>query len=181
MTAIGHFSLISETVENPSIATFLLTLETPKHQPWTVERFCQLWKDSEMSERHPRFHLSVADEEKGYFRQHEKDEVEFYVSESLPPMVPRLDVLERIKSWQTERVGANHQKAHHLGHYIISSHDFLLRIFYIILVGLWRKALANYFSSLDEGRNGWYYKSESSCRISFVVALDNALSNGQGR
>ena len=132
-----------------------------------------------MSERHPRFHLSVADEEKGYFGQHEKDEVEFYVSESLPPMVPRLDVLERIKSWQTERVGANHQNAHHLVYYI-SSHDFLLCIFYI-LVGLWRKALANYFSSLDEGRNGWYYKSESSCGISFVVALDNALSNGQGR
>ena len=118
MTSIGHFSILSETIHNPSICTLIMTLQSSKDNPWTVDRFCQLWKNSDMPSRHPRFHLVASKEEDGYFvpapskqpksRTDHRDStstvnVEMHVSESLPPRIPRLDIIQRIQRLQTDR------------------------------------------------------------------------------
>ena len=56
MTAIGHFSVASETVLNPSIITFVMNLKGP---PLTCRDFVQLWEAKEMPTKHPRFHQTV--------------------------------------------------------------------------------------------------------------------------
>ncbi|KAL7560609.1 hypothetical protein ACA910_000063 [Epithemia clementina (nom. ined.)] len=130
MTSIGHFSILSETVHNPSICTFVMTLEATKDHPWTVDRFCKLWQKAHMPLKHPRFHWvaetslspfnrhsSISDKNynkfaNGYFvpEPSTSDEyagtaganVERHVTESLPPMMPRLDIIQRIQKLQTE-------------------------------------------------------------------------------
>jgi hypothetical protein len=67
MTAIGRFSILSETAFNPSIVTFFMTLSGPA---LTATLFQQLWKDQSMPEMHPRFHSTVSKHRAGYFQQH---------------------------------------------------------------------------------------------------------------
>ena len=69
MTAIGRFSILSETAFNPSIVTFFMTLSGPA---LTATHFQQLWKDQSMPAMHPRFHSTVSKHRAGYFQQHHK-------------------------------------------------------------------------------------------------------------
>ena len=63
MTNIGKFTLDSETVDNPSMAAFFLTLTGPA--PLKAADVAKVWKDKGLSERHGRFSQSV--QEPGYF------------------------------------------------------------------------------------------------------------------
>ena len=59
MTSIGRFALVSETMYNPSIITFVLQLENDSKNPTKQLRandFIQLWSLKGMPQRHPRFH-----------------------------------------------------------------------------------------------------------------------------
>jgi hypothetical protein len=71
MTAIGRFSILSETTFNPSIVTFFMTLSGPA---LTAVQLQQLWTDRNMPEMHPRFHSTVSRDRAGYFQQHYKHE-----------------------------------------------------------------------------------------------------------
>jgi hypothetical protein len=67
MTAIGRFTVLSETAFNPSIVTFFMTLSGPS---LTSTEFQQLWKDRDMPAQHPRFHSTLSAHKPGYFQQH---------------------------------------------------------------------------------------------------------------
>jgi hypothetical protein len=70
MTAIGRFSMQTETIQNPSIVTFFMTLSGPV---MAATDFVQLWKDRDMPGSHPRFHSTVSPHRAGYFQQHHDD------------------------------------------------------------------------------------------------------------
>ena len=62
MTAIGRFSLVSETKYNPSIITFVLQLEnTPPNSPLRANDLMRTWSLQQMPQRHPRFHQIIHD------------------------------------------------------------------------------------------------------------------------
>jgi hypothetical protein len=110
MTAIGHFSVLSETKFNPSIVTFFMTL---KGQPLTSKDFIALWKDRGMPAQHPRFHSVTDTHAVGYFQQHqhaaaENEEsldayLDTHITETLAPCTSqyRADLRARIQSLQT--------------------------------------------------------------------------------
>ena len=103
-----------------------MALETTKDQPWTVDRFCRLWNKARMPTKHPRFHWVAASanpssfSSNGYFvpeptdtsseqllvskkeEENSSAQVERHVSESLVPMMPRSDIIQRIQRLQTE-------------------------------------------------------------------------------
>jgi len=60
MTAVGRFSLLSETGQNPSIPTFFVALVGHKQgeepdKGMTLEEFETLWYEKQVNERHDRF------------------------------------------------------------------------------------------------------------------------------
>jgi WS/DGAT C-terminal domain len=92
MTAIGHFSILSETVDNPSICTFVMTLSNNKsnggatplaggadagsgdkiasgntNDAFSARDFVSLWKERNMATLHPRFHLRASATHPGHF------------------------------------------------------------------------------------------------------------------
>jgi len=70
MTAIGRFSVLSETEYNPSIVTFFMKVSgTEDRGPLTKRSFVQLWKDRKMMQLHPRFQQTVSSSRPGYFEQ----------------------------------------------------------------------------------------------------------------
>jgi diacylglycerol O-acyltransferase len=100
MTAIGHFSILSETKWNPSIITLLVSLKCPNaKQPFGSTEFAQLWRDKGMSERHPRLQARVATD--GYFVPKE-DAPNLPVTEGLAPLPgqERQDLQRRIAHLQ---------------------------------------------------------------------------------
>jgi len=120
MTAIGHFSLVSETKYNPSIVTFVINLTSPATgpdaSPLSRAELCQLWKERGMSERHPRFHRSISADRPGYFQKvnygdqrisgmgsssssKNEDAVEKHVSDTIYP-INRQDLQARIEHLQ---------------------------------------------------------------------------------
>jgi hypothetical protein len=100
MTAIGHFSVISQTEYNPSIVTFFMGM-TGK-TPLTAREFGTLWKERGVMERHERFHQKVWGDEyfvpKGSIDD-DRHPVEDHLSETVVPN--RADVVGRMKALQT--------------------------------------------------------------------------------
>ena len=101
MTAIGRFSLVSQTRNNPSVAAFLITLTGNK--PLTKNDFLNVWNQhANMSQRHPRFHQVISRHQPGYFeRKKDKDDqadpAEEHVAEVMPPKIYRKDVQHRLE------------------------------------------------------------------------------------
>lgn len=99
MTSIGHFSMISETKTNPSVITFLLRLSGDK---MTKKEFVDLWKRSEISSKHPRFHHTVSNFP-GYFNVNEDANIENHVTETTVPREKDIrdkDLINRLKHLQ---------------------------------------------------------------------------------
>lgn len=101
MTAIGHFSLKTETDTHPSVPTFFLALSNPKssalfNSSMTIEEFERLWKKKDMPTKHPRFHHKVSDSD-GYFEPVD-EELSTHISETLHMNVYRLDLKRRIEN-----------------------------------------------------------------------------------
>jgi len=83
MTAIGRFSLKSETPENPSIPTFFVALAGhPKHKPelpvtsvkrlhsddgMTFAEFESLWNERDFHGKHERFLSKVSESDDRFF------------------------------------------------------------------------------------------------------------------
>ena len=108
MTAIGHFSVLSQTTYNPSIITFVMSLSGT--QPLQLTDFAQLWKDRGMMERHERFHQKLSPTASGYFlptvrsQQFQNDDthpVQDHLQETIFPTGGKADVLARMKYMQT--------------------------------------------------------------------------------
>lgn len=100
MTAIGHFSLKTETNTHPSVPTFFLALSNPKSPAlfncsMTTGEFERLWKKKDMPIKHPRFHKKVSESE-GYFEPVE-EELSTHITETLHMNVYRLDLKRRIE------------------------------------------------------------------------------------
>ena len=105
MTSVGHFSLTSQTDDNPSVSTFFMSLVGEK-PGFTVQDFEKLWQDREMAERHPRFHFTVSKDRPGHF---ESETVNDHVSETYFPQVYRKDIQSRIEALQLDPVDV-HEK-----------------------------------------------------------------------
>lgn len=81
MTLIGRFSLQSETLVNPSITSFFMTLSG---DPLTPSDLIRLWDEQKMSERHPRFLQRVSSDSPGYFEATGRP-LERFITEALYP------------------------------------------------------------------------------------------------
>ena len=100
MTAIGHFSMLSETQWNPSLVAVVITLKG--HSPYTIQDFLQQWQSRGMAERHPRFTWTV---QKGSFDTRGAVQFALPVTEGLSPPSSsaheaRRDILGRIANMQ---------------------------------------------------------------------------------
>ena len=105
MTAIGQFSMLSETPWNPSLVAVAITLKG--YAPYTVQDFVRQWRARNMAERHPRFTWTVRD---GSFDTVNGSSTRFTlpISEGLAPPQPssssphsvRKDILGRIANMQ---------------------------------------------------------------------------------
>jgi hypothetical protein len=106
MTAIGHFSVQSETRWNPSIVTFFMELSSGGDQgPLEKRHLVRLWHDRNMHTQHPRFHQTIVPNERGQLRFAETDDdhlEEHVVQETTYPM-SRADLRKRIATFQLER------------------------------------------------------------------------------
>lgn len=112
MTAIGGFSLHSETISNPSLITWFVatagaptlssntnhnTLNTQEKEDMSVFEFIQLWNRKDLSNRHPRFHSKVKNGELEYATP----QLEKHVSQTLEYNIPRLELKCRIEEMLT--------------------------------------------------------------------------------
>jgi hypothetical protein len=88
MTLIGRFSMESESLANPSITSFVMSLSPGDGavEPLTVGSMVKLWKERSITERHPRFFHSVSPHRQGYFEPSAKP-LEQYITEVLHPAV----------------------------------------------------------------------------------------------
>jgi WS/DGAT C-terminal domain len=98
MTAIGRFSVASETSWNPSIITFFMQLKGDKHL--TAADFVKIWNDREMPQRHPRFHQTVQNHE--FLEETGGGGVRDHVHETVYP-ANRFDLRQRLQAMQLER------------------------------------------------------------------------------
>lgn len=98
MTSVGHFSLASQTENNPSVSSFFMTMVGEK-PGFTTKEFRDLWKERGMAERHPRFHLAISEDAPGHFEPEEKDD---HVRETFFPYLYRKDIQSRIEALQTQ-------------------------------------------------------------------------------
>lgn len=121
MTAIGHFSMISETEINPSIITFFVTLRGTK--PLYADELISLWKERNMADRHPRFHYTIDSTTNNHFipkqypttnnndssnnndnSNNDNDPgIESHITETLFPWGGRREIIDRIKNLQMDR------------------------------------------------------------------------------
>lgn len=103
MTAIGHFSLISETELNPSIISFVMGLSGT--QPLTAREFADLWKHRGVMERHQRFHQKIWNNRyfipKGSREDDDPHPVHEHLFETAFPY--REDLVERLRLLQTTK------------------------------------------------------------------------------
>lgn len=99
MTSVGHFSLASQTPNNPSVASFFMTMVGDK-PGFTTKDFQELWEERGIPERHPRFHYAISETNQGYFEP-EKSNTE-HVKETFFPFLYRKDIQSRIEALQTE-------------------------------------------------------------------------------
>ena len=105
MTAIGHFSVLSQTDYNPSIISFVMAMSGTT--PLTAAEFTRLWKERGMMERHERFHQRLSSKS-GYFLpttlegelKEDRHPVEDHLRETVLP-VNKTDTLARMKQMQT--------------------------------------------------------------------------------
>mmetsp|Transcript_4282 Transcript_4282/g.8754 ORF Transcript_4282/g.8754 Transcript_4282/m.8754 type:complete len:594 (-) Transcript_4282:163-1944(-) len=99
MTAIGHFSMLSETPWNPSLVAVAITLKG--QAPYTIQDFVHQWQARGMAERHPRFTWTV---QNGSFDTSGAVKFPLPVTEGLPPpsssKEARKDILGRIAYMQ---------------------------------------------------------------------------------
>lgn len=105
MTSVGHFSLASETLNNPSVAAFFITLVGDQPNGFTPQEFCQLWNTKQIGERHPRFHVTVDKKNNNKFDTDNNTHAEMHhvhVSESIFPKVYRKDIQARVEQLQTD-------------------------------------------------------------------------------
>lgn len=98
MTSVGHFSLASQTDNNPSVSSFFMTLVGEK-PGFTTKDFQQLWEDRGMPERHPRFHMAISKDTPGHFEPEAKND---HVHETFFPYLYRKDIQSRIEALQTQ-------------------------------------------------------------------------------
>jgi len=98
MTSVGHFSLASQTANNPSVSSFFMTLVGNK-PGFTPKDFQDLWEERGMAQRHPRFHLAISEDHPGYFEP-ESHNVD-HVSETFFPYLYRKDLQSRLQALQT--------------------------------------------------------------------------------
>jgi hypothetical protein len=124
MTAIGHFSMISETEINPSIITFVMTLKGKK--PFHDTELIQLWKERHIHLRHPRYHSTIDSHSRQHFipkdynhpqqtttTKHETNDpndpnknepdLQSHISDTLYPHGGKKEIIERVKGMQMER------------------------------------------------------------------------------
>jgi WS/DGAT C-terminal domain/Wax ester synthase-like Acyl-CoA acyltransferase domain len=96
MTLIGRFSMESESLANPSITSFFMSLSggdgdgNGSKEPLTVGSMVKLWKERSITERHPRFFHIVSGHRQGYFEPSAKP-LEQYITEVLHPAVSSAD------------------------------------------------------------------------------------------
>jgi len=98
MTSVGHFSLASQTLNNPSVTSFFMTMVGDK-PGFTPQEFQEVWNERGIAERHPRFHYTVSKSSQGYF---EPELNQDHVKETLFPFLYRKDIQSRIEALQTE-------------------------------------------------------------------------------
>ena len=90
---VGRFSLLSETVDNPSIPCLVLALSG---KPLYPRDFTRLYQDRGIAERHSRF-SSVLDPSHQYFVQQEQDnDFQPQVTETLFPLGYRTELKDMI-------------------------------------------------------------------------------------
>lgn len=92
MTAIGHFSLLTETPTNPSIVTFFLKLQGPTLPASDLR---QLWKTN--MARHERFGQVVSPSQQGYLEAAPHDDRITETVSMDPAQIQHL-----IRHWQVE-------------------------------------------------------------------------------
>jgi WS/DGAT C-terminal domain len=97
MTSVGHFSLASQTANNPSVSTFFMTL-VGEQPGFTPKDFQELWKERGMAERHPRFHYTVSEDNPGHFEPETKND---HIQETFFPYLYRKEIQSRIAALQT--------------------------------------------------------------------------------
>ena len=97
MTSVGHFSLASQTPNNPSVASFFMTMVGDK-PGFTPQDFQELWKERGIPERHPRFHYTISETNQGYFEPETRND---HVKDTLFPFLYRKDIQSRINALQT--------------------------------------------------------------------------------
>ncbi len=86
MTAIGRFSLVSETKYNPSIITFVLQLENaPSDPPLRANDLMRTWSLQQMPQRHPRFHQIIHDTSSLAFHPTVMTDISQHMTESVLP------------------------------------------------------------------------------------------------
>ena len=98
MTSVGHFSLASQTPNNPSVASFFMTVVGDK-PGFTPKDFQELWEERGIRERHPRFHYTISETNQGYFEPEVTNE---HVKDTFFPFLYRKDIQSRIEALQTE-------------------------------------------------------------------------------
>eukprot|EP00557_Chaetoceros_sp_GSL56_P002556 CAMPEP_0176492634 /NCGR_PEP_ID=MMETSP0200_2-20121128/9112_1 /TAXON_ID=947934 /ORGANISM="Chaetoceros sp., Strain GSL56" /LENGTH=645 /DNA_ID=CAMNT_0017890227 /DNA_START=58 /DNA_END=1998 /DNA_ORIENTATION=+ len=118
MTAIGKFSLRSQTDSNPSQPTFFLALSNhtrdksvTKDPTMTASEFRETWYRKNMHRKHPRFHSKVSScgdffEPVNYYNSKYSEGVvdtyDSHVSETLHMNVYRQDLKNRIETFLTD-------------------------------------------------------------------------------
>lgn len=98
MTSVGHFSLASQTPNNPSVASFFMTMVGEK-PGFTSRDFQELWEERGIPERHPRFHYKISETNQGYF---EPEATNDHVKNTFFPFLYRKEIQNRVKALQTE-------------------------------------------------------------------------------
>lgn len=107
--------MVSESPTNPSIISFAMALHQPRGiPPLTAAEFTRLWYERGMPQRHPRFHQRVSADRDGYFEYDKEEEIKkskaagvfeakpaLPVSETSFPLIPRIDVLARLRKLAT--------------------------------------------------------------------------------
>jgi diacylglycerol O-acyltransferase len=92
VTMVGRFSLLSETLENPSIPCMVLALSG---KPLYPKDFTRLYQDRGIAERHPRF-SSVLDASHQNFHFVHQDHFQPHVTETLFPLGYRMELKDLI-------------------------------------------------------------------------------------
>ena len=92
MTNVGRFSLVSETLQNPSVPVMVLALSG---KPFTSQDFVQIYQERKMENKHPRFAAHL-DPGRNYFILPSVVSNTPLVQPVLYPVIPGAELKDRI-------------------------------------------------------------------------------------